>query len=286
MVVARGSRQREHMNNRQAPFLSALAVFAACAGAVYATATLAQPPIQIPPLLAEAYPQREVDPEAVERGRALYTVNGCTFCHGEDTRGGAGGPSLLRSQLVQRDEAGETIADVVLNGVPNTPMVGFVLEPNEIADIAEFLHSFLLYSRDPARQAPATIVTGNRRAGRRYFDERCAGCHSVMGDLQGIASRFPDPRNLQQTWLMPRSAPPIRVRVTTPDGSITEGRLIKIDEFLVSMELADGSQRSYQRKGEIPTVEIDDPLAAHKQLLPILTDPDIHNVTAYLVTIE
>jgi len=236
--------------------------------------------------LEDAYPQRVTDPAAVERGRGLYTVYACALCHGDDTRGGNGGPSLLRSQLVQRDQAGETIADVVLNGVPDTTMTGFSLQPEEIADIAEFLHSFELNSRDPTRQAPATIVTGNRRAGRRYFDAHCADCHSVTGDLQRIALRYPDPRNLQQTWLMPRMAAPTTVRVTTPGGDTTEGRLLRIDEFLVTVALGDGSERSFKRQRDVPAIAIDDPLAGHKDLLPVYTDSDIHNVTAYLVTIE
>src|SRR5262245_17749664 len=50
----------------------------------------------------EAYPARTTDPVAVARGATVYERNGCSFCHGKDTRGGDGGPSLLRSQLVLR----------------------------------------------------------------------------------------------------------------------------------------------------------------------------------------
>jgi mono/diheme cytochrome c family protein len=236
--------------------------------------------------LTEAYPERITDPEAAARGKALYTVYGCTFCHGEDTRGGNGGPSLLRSQLVQRDEAGELIGPVLRAGVPNTTMVGFPLEASEVADIAEFLHSFELSSRDPSRQRPATIVTGNRRQGQRYFNEHCSGCHSEEGDLRDIANRFPEPRALQQNWLMPRNAPAISARVTTSDGTGVAGTLVRIDEFSISLSLADGSQRSFVRNGTEPTVVIDDPLAEHKALLRVYTDPDIHNVTAFLVTLN
>jgi mono/diheme cytochrome c family protein len=240
----------------------------------------------LPAFLQGAYKERVTNPEAVARGKALYDAYGCAFCHGPDTRGGNQGPSLLRSQLVQRDQAGETIGPVIRNGVPNTTMVGFALEPEQIADIAEFLHSFVLDSRDPARQRPASIVTGNPRAGRRYFDAHCAECHSVSEDLRGIAARYPDPVELQTSWLMPRNAPPTRVRVMAPDGEVTEGRLARIDEFVVSVALDDGTQRSFARAGAVPQVEIQDPLAAHKALLPRYSDPDIHDVTAYLVTIE
>ena len=55
------------------------------------------------------YPDRPPgDPAAIERGKALYGVN-CQFCHGADTRGGDGGPSLLRSRLVLDDQNGELI---------------------------------------------------------------------------------------------------------------------------------------------------------------------------------
>src|SRR5713226_1409475 len=55
------------------------------------------------------------DPAAIERGKALYGVN-CTFCHGADTRGGDGGPSLLRAATVLDDQRGELIAPVVKSG--------------------------------------------------------------------------------------------------------------------------------------------------------------------------
>ena len=43
---------------------------------------------------------------------------------------------------------------------------------------------------------------------------------------------------------------------------------------------------SSTRDGAVPKVEIHDPLKPHVDLLGKLTDPDIHNVTAYLVTLK
>jgi mono/diheme cytochrome c family protein len=274
-------------SRRRRALLSCLCVLCAIAASTLAHAQApAQTPAPLPAFLQGAYPARATNPEAVARGKALYDAYGCAFCHGLDTRGGNQGPSLLRSQLVQRDQAGETIGPVIQSGVPNTTMVGFALEPAQIADIAEFLHSFGLDSRDPARQRPESIVTGNARAGRRYFEAHCAECHSANEDRRGFAARFADPVELQTNWLMPRNPPPTRVRVTTPNGSVTEGRLARIDEFVVSVALDDGTQRSFERLGNVPQVEIEDPLAAHKALLPMYTDPDIHDVTAYLVTLR
>jgi mono/diheme cytochrome c family protein len=240
------------------------------------------------------YPSRVVDSAMAERGRAYYTAQ-CAFCHGSDTRG-ASGPSLLRSQLVQDDRNGETIGLVVRDGRP--PMPKFDITDAQLADLAAFLHSFVINSRDPARNRPINIVTGNAAAGQAYFAARCASCHSPDRDLKGIATRFAEPRALQQWWLLPggggrggaapgTAAPaPVRATVTLPSGQHYRGRLARIDEFTVSLVEDDGTTRSFPRNADTPKVEIDDPLAPHKALLREYTDKDIHDVTAYLVTVK
>lgn len=254
----------------------ALIVIAAPVGAAVDAAAEAAPP---------DYPVRVVDPAAVERGRSLYTVNGCAFCHGKDTRGGDGGPSLLRSQIVQRDGKGETIGRIVLNGVPNTAMPSFALKPAEMADVAEFLHSFELNSRDPARRPPRSILTGDAAAGQRFFTTRCATCHAA-GDLAGIARRYPDPEKLQQHWLLPEPPPPLGAVVTGRDGLAVAGKVLHIDEFIITIGLADGSERSFERDGAEPHVVLQDPLSGHKRLLRVYSDRNIHDVTAYLATLQ
>jgi len=238
-----------------------------------------------PPGAAVPYPQRDTDPAAVDRGRQIYETYGCSFCHGADIHGGAGGPSLLRSALVQNDDHGELIGEVIRNGRANTTMAGFALDDRQVADLAEFFNSFSLSSREVGRIQPETIVTGNAGAGRRYFSRNCAACHAVDGDLAGIAARITDPRELQQTWLMPRAAPPVTVTVEA-DGVTHGGELVRIDEVLVTIRTAEGRQRTFKREGDVPRVMQHDPLEAHKALLPLYTDQDIHNVTAYLVTIR
>src|SRR5215467_9652025 len=106
-----------------------------------------------------AYPSRPPgDPASISRGKMLYDTN-CSFCHGEDARGGAqGGPNLIRSDMVLRDQNGELLAPVVQNGRPDSGMPKFTLSGAEIADVAAFLHSFGINSRDPARKRPPSIV--------------------------------------------------------------------------------------------------------------------------------
>ena len=76
------------------------------------------------------------------------------------------------------------------------------------------------------------------------------------------------------------------VSVTLPSGENVEGRLIQIDDFLVTVGLADGTVRTFRRDEDVPRVEVRDPIKAHRDLMAIYTDKDIHDVTAYLVTLQ
>jgi cytochrome c oxidase cbb3-type subunit 3 len=76
------------------------------------------------------------------------------------------------------------------------------------------------------------------------------------------------------------------VTVTTPQGERVQGRLDRIDDFIVVLTPADSVQRSFRRVGDAPRVEIHDPLEGHKKLLTVYTDKDMHDVTAYLVTVK
>src|SRR5262249_9979457 len=102
---------------------------------------------------------------------------------------------------------------------------------------------------------------------------------------------------LQQTWLLPgtggtrgaappRQAPPVSAVVTMPTGERVEGVIDRIDDFVVSLTLGGGTPRSFRTDGESPQVEKPDHLASTKQLLRVYTDNDIHNVSAYLVTLK
>jgi mono/diheme cytochrome c family protein len=244
---------------------------------------------------AGAFPARPpADKAAIGRGKVSYKTN-CAYCHGEDARGGEnGGTNLLRSDYVMKDRRGEVLAPFLASGTSNEHKFRFT--GPEVADLAAFIHDFRLSSRDPGRMRPPTVVVGDAKAGQAYFQSKCASCHSVTGDLKGIASALGDPRTLQQTWLVPvvlggrggsagRNVPPTTVTVTLTNGDKVEGRLDRIDDFIVSLTSADGT-RSFRREGNQPTVEVHDPLRPHKDLLRVYTDKDIHDVTAYLVTIK
>jgi len=146
---------------------------------------------------------------------------------------------------------------------------------------------------DNARNRPPSVIVGDAKAGETYFKSKCGACHSASGDLKGIGSRISDGRTLQQRWLMPTGGgrggaqgAPATVTVTLASGQKAEGRLGRIDDFIVTLTEADGTSRSFRRDGDNPKVEIHDPLEPHKDMLRIYADKDIHDVTAYLVTLK
>lgn len=241
--------------------------------------------------------QKPVDPAALERGRGLYSV-ACASCHGSEARGGETGPNLIRSAIVLDDKDGELLVPVVRAGRPERGMPPRPdLNETQIRDIATFLRSLRTTGRDPGRNRPATIVVGDPVAGEAYFTATCAKCHSAAGDLKGLAAKYSDPRQLQQVWLAGTAAggrgalagarpKPVVITVTLPSGERVEGAQARLDDFIVSITLADGSTRTFARNGDIPTLEIRDPLQPHRDLVPTYLDRDIHNLTAYLVTLK
>jgi cytochrome c oxidase cbb3-type subunit III len=253
-----------------------------------------------------AHQRPPIEPAVLERGRGVY-VGSCGACHGVDARGGQlGGPNLLRSQLVLSDQDGELIAPVVKNGRPGTLMVPLPIADADIKAIAGYLHSLQAQGSNQGGPPPGppvelNILLGDARAGEKYFAARCSTCHSAAADLQGLATRVPDPKTLQNLWVSggraagggrrgggrpvsPTSVP--TATVTWPSGERVEGRLLRLDDFIVAVALADGTTRTIRRDGDVPAVDVKDPLSGHRELLSILTDANMHDVTAYLATLK
>lgn len=240
------------------------------------------------PLLAQSPPK--FDAAAVERGKAFF-VSTCGFCHGPNAKGGEKGPDLLRSVLVLDDEGGKSLGPFLAKGRPNKGMPSFTLTPQQVKDIAEFLHSSVAAAADRDKYKVLNIVTGNAQAGKTYFDAHCASCHSATGDLKGIGKRY-EPVTLQDRFVMPRpeegsEAQMYKLIVTLPDGQKFEGVPVTFDDFTVALRDAHGDYHSFRRSSpESPKVELKNKLQAHYDLLPRYSDSDIHNLTAYLVTLK
>lgn len=237
------------------------------------------------------------DPEVIARGKTLFGIN-CAGCHGPDARGGdAGGPNLLRSQLVLDDQNGEKIGEVMRTGKQDGDKVmpPLALSADDTVAVATFIHSLAAAGRG-RNAVPLNILVGNATAGQAYFASKCSTCHSATGDLKGIGSRVTDPLTLQNFWVSGGSgAPPgpnakssvVTATVTPAGGSKVEGTLVRYDDFLITLTDATGASRSFARTSPTtPKLEIHDPLQGHRDLFSVYTDKDIHDVTAYLVTLK
>ena len=140
------------------------------------------------------------------------------------------------------------------------------------------------------------------KAGETYFNGagRCSTCHSPTGDLKGIGSRL-TPAVIQGRLVLPRgggtyppsySSPPDpkeaarTVTITQPSGEQMSGTLIYLTDFIVTLRDGAGIQHTFARAGDVPKVEVVDPLQYHLDHMRRLTDKDMHDLTAYLVTLK
>jgi len=266
-----------------------------------------QTPERLPFAIFPAQERQLAAPEVLARGETVYEGL-CRACHGADLRGGdMGGVNLLRSQVVLNDQHGELIGEVIQNGRSNPGMPAMpplqVSAEDRVA-VAEFIHSVWANQSGqgappPGETAALDIVVGDPVAGEEFFNDNCTGCHSLEGDLNGIASRIDTPENLQNSWVAGRrfgapdpdadsSRRTVRVTVTLDNGETHGGTLKRHDDFLVSFVNDQGRHQSFslqeQASPSVARIRIDDPLQPHRELLSELTNEIMHNVTAFLVT--
>ena len=246
-----------------------------------------------------------VDATAADRGRHVWASE-CINCHGAQARGTDNGPALVRSVLVLHDRIGSELGPFLKKGhqtQSGRPSTG--LTDAQIADLAHFLRQRV---NETLRASPTfhaqEIVTGDPKAGAEYFNGAgaCTSCHSVTGNLSGVASRIPSPVDLQQRMLFPtagrggraggaggaaRALNPnaVTVTVTPSTGAPLSGVLIEMDDFYVTFRDASGTLHVVRRTPGLNVIKTD-PLQAHHELLDRITDKNIHDLVAYLETLK
>lgn len=242
------------------------------------------------------------DPAQIAHGKLLFAIN-CRGCHGADLRGGdMGGPNLLRSQVALSDINGELIVPIIHGSRQNMGMPAIGLSDPDALAVAAYVRSVIATIQrqgapPSAGQEVPSILVGNPDEGKAFFAAKCSSCHSATGDLRTIATRIKDPKQLQDAWLVggtreeendeaTSKARTVTATISLPSGQIVEGKLVRVDEFLVTIALPDGTEQTFRRNGDTPKVVIQDPLAVHREMLSQYSDKDVHDVTAYLVTLK
>ncbi len=229
-----------------------------------------------------AWPQAVSQDPAVERGLKQFQQS-CGFCHGPDATG-ARGPDLVRSPLVAHDVKGDKIGEVIRLGRPDKGMPAMPVTDQQVLDIAAYLHAraaeALNSAEIPSKYPMEKLLTGDPEAGKAYFNGAggCKTCHAPTGDLAMIAAKYA-PIDLEARILYPRGKNSIAV-VTLPSGEQVKGPLAHADDFVIALRDDSGWYRSFLR--DRVKVELQDPLAVHRELLDKLTQADVHNLFAYL----
>jgi cytochrome c oxidase cbb3-type subunit 3 len=228
------------------------------------------------------------DEAAAKKGEPLYKQN-CGTCHGDNARGSQG-PSLVRSVVVLHDEKGEEIGPVIKTGRPQAGMPGFpTLSQDDVYNISQYVHLQVELAANRGTYGATyaglrTQASGDAKKGEEYFNSSCKSCHSITGDMAKIGTRFPQAATLQSRFLWPATFGPSKATVTLPSGQSVAGTIKTLTDFEVSMYDAAGDYRSWPR--DRVKVQLEDKLAGHRALLPKYSDADIHNLTAYLVTLK
>lgn len=306
--------------------LLTLAVIAAVAGAADGRLGGAAPGQSPPPGIAALAPSPPdgppPDPSAVARGTALYeTALNCAACHGVTGRGGPGNaPDVTKSAVAMQPDNGRALAAFlrvgrVDKGMPAVP----ALTKARAADLSAKLRSLGFAAaqggqRGSGRGArpgwPAaltgqqlSIVVGDPALGTTFFNGpigRCSSCHSVVdgqpsaaANLAHIASKYPEPKMLQNMMLLnrdsgwsPRTGKDVTATITYQDGRTLKGYLSSVSDFKVVIHDDSGTETVVARANGDPQVVLTDRLQHHLDLLQKYSDNDIHNLTAYLVTLK
>jgi len=224
----------------------------------------------------------------VARGEAQFKQS-CGFCHAPDATG-ARGPDLVRSKIVAHDVNGNLIGEVIRKGRPDQGMPPLRLDTGKITAIAAFLHhrahEALESGEVPDKYPLAKLLTGNAEAGKAYFQGAggCKACHSA-GRPEGHRRQVFSPSPLETQMIYPSGASSKpTVTVTLATGERLQGPLLHLDEFRVALRDGSGWYRSFSL--DKVSLEIHDPLAAHRKLLDEMTQEQFHNLFAYLETLK
>src|SRR5260221_1637194 len=135
------------------------------------------------------------------------------------------------------DVKGDQIGQVIRQGRPDKGMPAMPLSDAQILDVAAFLHARLTEaarsSGVPRVYPLEKLLTGNAEAGKTFFNGAggCTKCHSVTGDLAGVAGKHSS-IEFEPPVLYPGRKPRSAV-MTLPSGEQVKGAVEHPDDCWV-----------------------------------------------------
>lgn len=217
-------------------------------------------------------------------GRAYQTA--CAYCHGPDGDLIAG--IDLGRGLYRRPLSDSEIVDIILAGIPDTPM------PPTPGMSEEQAVRVVAYLRSMAADPGALAAGGDPDRGRAIFEGKggCMDCHRVgrqgsrLGpDLSRIAL-VRRAAELEQSLLDPQAEvqPQNRFyRVTPRNGEPITGRLLNHDTFTVQLMDPDERLRSFRKADLLDHGFVDSPMPSFRDELDA---QEIADVVSYLVSLR
>lgn len=227
--------------------------------------------------------QHETGSDIVSGERAFRDY--CANCHGPD------GDLIAQVDLghnnFRQPYTDEDLANIIMNGIPNTPM------PPTPRVSEEQAYMLVAYLRSRGEDASQTLA-GNAARGRSLFDGRgqCRDCHMVDGhgsvlgpDLSSIAL-VRSSAELEQSLVAPGAVvqPDNRFyTVVLKTGETVSGRLLNHDAFTVQLLDDNENLRSFA-KDELANFGFSDP--GMPSLAGAYSNQDIADLVAYLATLR
>src|SRR5690348_282503 len=244
------------------------------------------------------------DPKAAKAGEYEFRIN-CALCHGLGAKGGGRGPDLTRAVRKHTHNDAEMF-QVISNGIPGTAMPANGTNGQGVGMTDEEIWQIITYIRSQEMKAPAKPV-GNAVHGKELFygDANCSLCHMVGGkggrlgpELTGVgASRTPEAiidsvRNPSRrlAWGLTEATKEFpqeyeTVTVVTADGKQIKGVTLNEDSFTV--QIMDMSENLHLlEKDKLRSFQKTRESAMPKYTTDVLSDQDLHDVVAFLTSLE
>lgn len=243
------------------------------------------------------------DVKAAKAGEFEFRIN-CAFCHGLGARGGGRGPDLTRAHKRHGDSDADLFQNVS-QGIPGTVMPANGTNGQGVGMTDDEIWQIITYLRSIQVKAPVKPI-GNAVRGKELFygDANCSSCHMVEGkggrfgpDLTGVGtsrtveSIVESVRNPSRrlAWGLTESTKEFAqeyqtVTVVTLDGQEIKGVTLNEDGF--SLQMMDTAEQIHLfEKDQVRSVKTNRQSPMPPYNTSILSDQDLHDIVAYLLSV-